>query len=267
MSKECLRFSGFEIWREAMEHDVLVVQQFGATARAYLESVTHATGEDLEILGAEIAGVPDAVVLDLGCGAGHASFAVAPVAASVTAYDLTAQMLAVVQREATARKLRNITTVQGMAEVLPFPDGHFDRVISRYSAHHWHDVPAALHEVRRVLKPRGEALLIDTAGGENPLLDTHLQAIEILRDPSHIRDYSTGEWLLLFAEAGFTASVRKQWPVKIEFSAWVERQRTTPERIAAIHALWGGAPDEVRSFFEVQPDSSFTLQKLLIAAG
>jgi ubiquinone/menaquinone biosynthesis C-methylase UbiE len=256
----------FRDLERSMEHDVLVAQQFGATARAYLESVTHATGEDLEILGAEIAAVPDAVVLDLGCGAGHASFAVAPHAASVTAYDLTAQMLAMVQREAAARKLRNVTTVQGMAEVLPFPDAHFDRVISRYSAHHWHDVPAALHEVRRVLKPRGEALLIDTAGGENPLLDTHLQAVEILRDPSHIRDYSTQEWLALFAEAGFTASVRKEWPVKIEFSAWVERQRTSPERIAVIHALWGAAPDEVRSFFEVQPDGSFTLEKLLIAA-
>jgi SAM-dependent methyltransferase len=73
-----------------------------------------------------------------------------------------------------------------MAEVLPFADSHFDCVISRYSAHHWHDVPAALREVRRVLKPDGLALLIDTAGGETPLLDTHLQAIEILRDPSHI---------------------------------------------------------------------------------
>ncbi|MFL6429140.1 MAG: class I SAM-dependent methyltransferase [Acidobacteriaceae bacterium] len=249
-----------------MEHDVLVAQQFGSTARAYLDSVTHASGEDLEILGAEIAAVPDALVLDLGCGAGHASFAVAPYAASVTAYDLTAQMLAVVEREASARNLRNITTVQGMAEVLPFRDAHFDRVISRYSAHHWHDVPAALREMRRVLKPRGEALLIDTAGGATPLLDTHLQTVEILRDPSHVRNYSAREWLALFAEAGFTASVRKEWPVKLEFSGWVERQRTSPERISAIHSLWSAAPDEVRSFFEVQPDSSFTLQKVLIAA-
>lgn len=249
-----------------MEHDVLVAQQFGATASAYLESVTHATGEDLEMLGAEIGAVPDAVVLDLGCGAGHASFAVAPHAASVTAYDLTAQMLAVVQREASARRLGNITTMQGMAEVLPFPDAHFDRVISRYSAHHWHDVPAALREVRRVLKAGGQALLIDTAGGETPLLDTHLQAVEILRDPSHIRNYSVREWLAAFGEAGLPANVRKEWPVKIEFSSWVERQRTSPERVAAIHALWGAAPDEVRAFFEVQPDSSFTLQKVLITA-
>jgi SAM-dependent methyltransferase len=249
-----------------MEHDVLVAQQFGATASAYLESVTHATGEDLEMLGAEIGAVPDAVVLDLGCGAGHASFAVAPHAASVTAYDLTAQMLAVVQREASARRLGNITTVQGMAEELPFPDAHFDRVISRYSAHHWHDVPAALRELQRVLKPGGQALLIDTAGGETPLLDTYLQAVEILRDPSHIRDYSVREWLAFFREAGLPANLRKEWPVKIEFSSWIERQRTSPDRVAAIHALWGAAPDEVRAFFEVQPDSSFTLQKVLVTA-
>jgi len=249
-----------------MEHDVLVAQQFGATAQAYLESVTHATGEDLEILGREIAATPHAVVLDLGCGAGHASFAVSPHASSVTAYDLTAQMLAVVRREATARSLKNITTVQGMAEVLPFPDVRFDFVISRYSAHHWHDVPAALREVRRVLKPGGQALLIDTAGGETPLLDTHLQAVEILRDPSHIRDYSAKEWLALFREAGFAASLRKEWPVKIEFSSWIERMRTPPQRVAAIHALWSAAPDEVRSFFEVQQDGSFTLQKILIDA-
>jgi ubiquinone/menaquinone biosynthesis C-methylase UbiE len=219
------------------------------------------------MLGQEIAATPHAVVLDLGCGAGHASFAVASHAASVTAYDLTAQMLAVVQREASARGLKNIATVQGMAEVLPFPDAHFDFVISRFSAHHWHDVPAALREARRVLKPGGNALMIDTAGGDTPLLDTHLQAVEILRDPSHIRNYSTREWLALFRDAGFTAaSLRQQWPIPQEFAGWIERQRTAPERVAAIHALWNTAPDEVRSFFEVQPDSSFTLQKILIDA-
>ena len=50
-------------------------------------------------------------------------------------------------------------------------------------------------------------LMIDTAGGDTPLLDTHLQAVEILRDPSHIRDYTTQEWLAFFGEAGFTATL------------------------------------------------------------
>jgi ubiquinone/menaquinone biosynthesis C-methylase UbiE len=249
-----------------VEHDVLIAQQFGSTARAYLESVTHATGEDLEVLAQEIATIPNAAVLDLGCGAGHASFAVAPHAASVVAYDLTAEMLAVVTREASARKLGNITTVQGMAEELPFPDAHFDFAITRTSAHHWHDVPAALREAHRVLKPGSRMLMIDTAGADTPLLDTHLQAVEILRDPSHIRDYTTQEWMAFFREAGFSATFRNQWPLAIEFSPWIERMRTPPDRVAAIHSLWNTAPDEVRSHFEVQPDGSFTLQKILIAA-
>ena len=249
-----------------MEHGVLVAQQFGSTARAYLESATHATGEDLALLAAEVAATPGARVLDLGCGAGHASFAVAPHAASVTAYDLTSEMLEVVQREASLRGMPGITTVQGRAEFLPFPDASFDRVISRYSAHHWHDVPAALREMRRVLKPGGRGLMIDSAGGETPLLDTHLQAVEILRDPSHIRDYSTREWLALFRDAGFQARLCHQWPVLIGFSGWIERMHTPPARATAIREIWDAAPDEVRAFFAVQPDGSFTLQKFLIEA-
>jgi hypothetical protein len=97
-------------------------------------------------------------------------------------------------------------------------------------------------------------------------MDTHLQAVEILRDPSHIRDYSTHQWLTLFREAGFNAILRKQWPLPIEFASWIKRMRTSLERVAAIQAMWNAAPDEVRSFFDVRPDGSFTLQKIMIAA-
>jgi ubiquinone/menaquinone biosynthesis C-methylase UbiE len=251
-----------------MKHEILVAQQFGSTAQAYLESVPHATGEDLQLLSDKAAAIANAVVLDLGCGAGHASFAAAPAASTVTAYDLTAEMLALVRTEAATRKLDNITTVQGRAEALPFPDAHFDLVITRTSAHHWHDVPVALREARRVLKPEGRMLMIDTAGGDTPLTDTHLQAVEILRDPSHIRNYTAQEWLALFRGAGFTRAILdKQWPLPIEFSSWIARMRTPPERVAAIHAIWSTAPDEVRRYFEVQTDGSFTLQKILISAS
>jgi ubiquinone/menaquinone biosynthesis C-methylase UbiE len=228
--------------------------------------VTHATGKDLEWLAVKVAAHSGAAVLDLGCGAGHASFAVAPHAAAVTAFDPTAEMLEVVRREAAVRGFANIRTVQGVAEALPFPDGHFELAVSRYSAHHWHNVPAALREVRRVLKPAGRMLLIDTAGGESPLLDTHLQTIELLRDPSHIRNYTAPEWIDMFREAGFEASLRQRWPLTLEFRGWVERMRTPPDRVTAIQAVWRAAPDEVRQFFAVQPDGSFTMQKLLLEA-
>src|SRR5260370_27055293 len=101
----------------------------------------------------------------MGCGAGHVSFAVAPHAASVVAYDIAEQMLATVAAAAQERGLANITTQQGPAERLPFADATFERVLSRMSAHHWHDVPAALKEVRRVLKPGGRIACLFSAGG------------------------------------------------------------------------------------------------------
>ncbi|MFL9962601.1 class I SAM-dependent methyltransferase [Paraburkholderia sediminicola] len=249
-----------------MKHHDQVADAFGSTAAAYLTSQTHATGADLRMLADSIAATPDATVLDMGCGAGHASFAVAPHAQEVIAYDIAPQMLATVDGAARERGLANIRTQQGAAETLPFADDSFEWVISRMSAHHWHDVPLALAEVRRVLKPGGKVLFVDIAGIDHPLLDTHIQAIELLRDGSHIRDYCADEWVALFAAAGFQASIRERWRIDIEFSSWVARMRTPEPRVVAIRSLWDHAPDEVRHYFDVQEDGSFKLDALMIDA-
>lgn len=264
-----------------MKHHDQVADAFGSTAAAYLTSPTHASGADLQTLAEAIAATPgvatpgvatrgvttpDAIVLDMGCGAGHASFAVAPYAKEVVAYDIAPPMLATVQAAAKERGLANIRTQQGAAESLPFVDHSFDWVISRMSAHHWHDVPLALAEVRRVLKPGGRVLFIDIAGNDHPLLDTHLQAVELLRDGSHIRNYRADEWLAFFAAAGFHASIRERWRIDIEFASWVARMRTPETRVVAIRSLWAHSPDEVRARFDVQEDGSFKLDALMVEA-
>lgn len=134
------------------------------------------------------------------------------------------------------------------------------------SAHHWHDVPLALAEVRRVLKPGGRVLFIDIAGNDHPLLDTHLQAVEVLRDGSHIRDYRGDEWIALFEAAGFEAAIRERWRIDTEFASWVARMRTPEPRVSAIRSLWTYAPDEVRAYFDVQDDGSFKLDALMVEA-
>ena len=129
-------------------HNAVVTGQFGPQASAYLTSANHAQGADLEQLAAIARAHPNAQVLDLGCGAGHVSFFTAPHVARVVAYDLSADMLGVVSTEAAKRGMTNIDTQLGAAESLPFPDASFDLVFSRYSAHHWADVGAALREMR-----------------------------------------------------------------------------------------------------------------------
>src|SRR5215471_4660240 len=81
---------------ETKTHEALVGRQFGTRAAAYLSSAVHAQGADLESLAALVEEESRAQVLDLGCGAGHVSFAVAPRAKSVVAYDLSSDMLDVV---------------------------------------------------------------------------------------------------------------------------------------------------------------------------
>jgi hypothetical protein len=68
-------------------------------------------------------------------------------------------------------------------------------------------VPAALREMRRVIKPQGTLVIIDVVALESPLCDTLLQTVEILRDASHVRDYRASEWSAMLQQAGFAAPV------------------------------------------------------------
>jgi len=179
-----------------LSHDEAVSAQFSPRAGAYVTSPVHAAGEDLDLLEQVLEIRRPARVLDLGTGGGHVAFRAAPFATQVVAYDLSDAMLEQVAAEATRRGHANIATRQGFAESLPFEDASFDAVLTRFSAHHWHDVPRALAEARRVLGPGGIAVFIDVVAPESPLADTWLQSLELMRDPSHVRDYRRSEWLL-----------------------------------------------------------------------
>jgi SAM-dependent methyltransferase len=240
-------------------HEALVGGQFGSRAEAYLTSVVHARGPDLAALAALAANRPAARVLDLGCGGGHVGFAVAPHVAEVVACDLAPEMLAVVARAAKERGLANLTTQQGVAESLPFADGSFDLVLSRYSAHHWRDFPAGVREAARVLKPGGVAGFVDAVSPGTPRLDTFFQAIELLRDCSHVRDYAPAEWRAAIAAAGLVAGAESRFRVRLDFANWVERMATPAAQVAAIRALQASVGAGVTAYFATEADGSFAI--------
>lgn len=241
-----------------------VEKQFGEQAQAYLNSAVHAQGADLQALAQRLQGKSTANVLDLGCGAGHVSFTVAPNVAHVVAYDLSPRMLDTVSSAAKDKGLENISTRQGVAESLPFDDASMDVVISRYSAHHWQDVGQALREVKRVLKPGGEAIFIDVVSPGHPVLDVYLQTVEILRDTSHVRDYTPGEWLTFFTEAGLKVESVTCSRLHLEFSSWITRMRTPEHFVTAIRELQRHASAEVKRHFAIEDDGSFSSDRAML---
>lgn len=239
------------------QHDINR-QQYKNNSVSYLNSEAHSQGIEFQKMRDVLQSIPSAQVLDLGCGAGHVSYQVANFAESVIAYDLSDEMVALVDKTAQSKNLHNISVCQGAAEALPFLDQSFDVVISRYSAHHWQDISMAFKEVYRVLKPQGMVIFVDILGCENAVLDTFLQAIELIRDPSHVKNYDLSEWTEFCGKHQFKVLRFDQQSLDLNFKAWVERMQVVPEQIKTILFLQQQANDMVRRFFALQEDGSFT---------
>ena len=232
------------------DHAALVTSQFGSRAAAYVASADHAKGADLGDIAQAIGVIADAWVLDLGCGGGHASFAAAPHARAVIATDLSAEMVAAVSAEAARRGLRNLTTQVCAVAALPFSDASFDVVMSRLSAHHWTDIGAGLREARRVLKPGGLGIFIDVIGSDDPHRDTWFQTIELLRDPSHVRNYSPSDWRALLQDAGFTPGDVRPHTIRLDFKTWTDRMNTPEVHRQAMRSLQACMPADVAAYLK-----------------
>ena len=247
--------------------DQQIQSQFGAVARNYVNSPVHAFGPDLAELVEAIGARGDEVVLDLGTGVGHTAFAVAPRVREVVGIDLTSEMIALAREGAAERKIANVRFVRGDVSELPFPDASFDVATSRYSAHHYHQPERVLRELARVLRPGGRFVLVDTISPEEPALDTFINAVELLRDRSHVRDYRVSEWQAMLGRAGFRAEVLKRWDLRQNFDDWIKRMQTPPVAVAMLRSLLLEAPLDVRQIFGVELEEEklfFFLKRAMI---
>jgi SAM-dependent methyltransferase len=99
-------------------------------------------------------------LLDLGCGLGRHALLFAEHGFQVTGYDLSNEGLAQLKKTAEERKL-SLSVMAGDVASLPFADGAFDAVLAYHSIYHVDTagMKKAISELRRVLKPGGEAYL------------------------------------------------------------------------------------------------------------
>lgn len=247
-----------------------VQEQFGASAAAYVTSAGHAGGEDLDTLLAWGRARRPARVLDIATGAGHTALAFAAIARSVVAFDLTEPMLRVARDFIRGRGAANVAFAAGDVEALPFGEGAFDAVTCRIAPHHFADVPAAVRQVHRVLRPGGSFLVQDILGHDDAETHAFITEVEKRRDPSHVRAYRAAEWKAFLRAAGLTvmdeALVRK---VRV-WDDWTGRMRMSAGARRELEAFVRQAPARCRAAFDFtfagEAIASFTDRMILLRA-
>lgn len=110
--------------------------------------------------------------LDLCCGTGDISFALARGGAATTGLDFSPQMLEVaVQRQSANSKLKtqNLKFLQGDAQQLPFPENSFDIVTVGYGLRNLTSWERGLDEMWRVARPGARLIVLDFGKPANAL--------------------------------------------------------------------------------------------------
>ena len=182
-------------------------------AEAYRHSEAHRTGADLDLLVEWAAGARTA--LDVGSGGGHVARRLREAGLEVVTVDPAPGMKA---------------DVQAFAEHLPFADASFDVVACRAAVHHFADIAAGVRELARVAADR--VLVVD-----NLFMGEAAEEAELLRDPTHVRNYSEAEWRTLLEGAGLRVEEARALVHPIDVAAWLERVGCAGEDAARVREL------------------------------
>lgn len=206
-----------------------VREEFARQADSLSIAPAFTDAEVLEKIRAATAPTKTMRILDLGCGPGIVSAALAPHAKEVVAFDLTLEMLQKARQRGKEAGLHNLRFELGRAEELPFADRSFDAVVTRLTLHHFPDPQPVMAEMVRVTQSGGKVILADVVSSENAEEAALHNALEILRDPSHLQMLSPSGFLGLIAAAGLRATATSTWEMQRSFEEWI-RITNAPER-------------------------------------
>jgi ubiquinone/menaquinone biosynthesis C-methylase UbiE len=208
---------------------------------------TYADEASLAWMLADLPPAADAHALDIATGTGEFARALAPRVATVTGLDATDAMLEKGRKFVAQAGLDNVEFRKGIVEALPFEDGTFDVVSSRYAFHHFADPKPVISEMARVCVAGGHVLIVDIVvpGGANGATYNYY---EWLCDRSHTRCLEQGEFERYFQLLGLeVVSARMRDLGEEDLVEWMDfsltEKRDREEILLAVRTELDGGPE------------------------
>jgi ubiquinone/menaquinone biosynthesis C-methylase UbiE len=179
-------------------------------------------------------------VLDIACGTGEPAISVATLlegTGEVVGVDLSPGPLQAAEERAAQRGLANVRFQQADAHDLPFLAGSFHRVTSRLGVMFFADLPRALREMHRVLKPGGRVALLAWGPMEQPYFQTTIGTVLRMFPGATVRD--SDKVMFAFGQPGVLAQ-------KLRDAGFAEVE----EKFSVLPWTWPGSPEEAWEYFQ-----------------
>ena len=217
-------------------HNDVVLDQFTRQAVPFSTAPGIRDEDALRLLVEASGASPTDTVLDVACGPGLVAAAFARVCRHVTGIDLTPAMIDRARALIAERGLGNVTLTVGDVLPLPYDDGAFSVVVSRFAFHHFPDPAAVLREMIRVCRPGGRVVVADAA--PDPTKAAAFNRMEKLRDPSHVRAVSLSELTDLFGGTGLGHPAVTRYRLEAELDGLLSRSYPQPGDDEKVRALF-----------------------------
>jgi len=195
---------------------------FSKRSKYYATSTAHTDPQVLDDVVRMAMPERNMLALDVGTGTGHTAIALAPHVSRVIALDVTREMIDEGMDLCAQKGVPNVEFQLGDAMALPYRDHAFDIVTCRRAAHHFTDIERAIYEMRRVLVPGGRLVIDDRSVPPDDEADDAMNRLDVLHDPSHVREYRRDRWIDMLESAGMAVTETLEYRRRVPMLKFTE---------------------------------------------
>ncbi|MGB7115560.1 MAG: methyltransferase domain-containing protein [Anaerolineales bacterium] len=205
-----------------MDHQRQIKEEFSRQANTFSDAAALTDSGVVDRIHSA-AGLGDKLrVLDVGCGPGIVTEALAGDGHGMIALDITPEMVHRARQRCQDSGFFNVHYIIGQAEKLPFEEASFNAVVTRLTIHHFADPGVECSDMARITRSKGRLIVADIISSENAGESELHNALEKLRDPSHVSMISSNAMKDLVETTGLKIIQEDHWTMQREFGEWMQ---------------------------------------------